>query len=189
MVAVGTAMSGIVATITQWHDESEISRPIFYDIPGAMKLAALRHPAGDVPRGRLPVLATRRQLGTRASPTAARRTPRTIRRAAQGVPLRRLHADAAARPGRGADALAHLLPVPHPVRGHQRAVDRRAAADGRRSSSTATPTAPTSSSATSPASCSSSASAGPSSAATCSGRTGSSSRPGPRTPPSSARSC
>jgi Fe-S oxidoreductase/nitrate reductase gamma subunit len=36
--AVGAALSGVISTITQWHDESPESRQVFYDLPGAIKL-------------------------------------------------------------------------------------------------------------------------------------------------------
>ena len=50
--------------------------------------------------------------------------------AAQGLPGRRLHADAAARSGRRRHALAHLLLVPDPLRRHRRLTDQPPGAGG-----------------------------------------------------------
>jgi uncharacterized BrkB/YihY/UPF0761 family membrane protein len=37
-VALVTAASGIFATITQWHDESDVTRAVFGNIPSALRL-------------------------------------------------------------------------------------------------------------------------------------------------------
>src|SRR3954471_24596825 len=37
-LALFTIFSGVVATVTQWHDESPVSRPVFGNIPSALRL-------------------------------------------------------------------------------------------------------------------------------------------------------
>ena len=126
--------------------------------------------------------------GSGVSPTGASQTAKNDPAAAEGVPPGRVHAHAAARLGRRPDALADLLPVPHPVRRHHVLLIDEQLPDRLEVPARRHVPAPTSLSPTSPACCSSSASAGRSCAATCRRRTACSSRRGPRTAPSSARS-
>src|SRR5262245_15166400 len=37
-LALFTIVSGIVPTVTEWHDDSAVSRPVFTNIPSAWKL-------------------------------------------------------------------------------------------------------------------------------------------------------
>ena len=120
-------------------------------------------------------------IGDRSSPTACRNWERGApdRRAHHAeerqapprrLPGRRLHADAAARPRRRPHALAHLLRLPRPARGHDRPRDRPPAARGRQVPPRRRLPGLRRSSATSPASRPARRRAcGRSSAATCSG--------------------
>ena len=119
---------------------------------------------------------SRPQLGARRTRSPAHHDEErqaTSRR----LPRRRVHAHAAARLRRRADALDDLLRVPRPARGDHRARGRPSDAGERQVPPRHARTWPTRCSPTSPAWCSWSASSGRSCAGTCSARTASASRP------------
>ena len=159
--------SGVLPLITEWFDDSPRQREVFVDIPGSWKLVFYTV---------IPVLfvyggysfAMRVKNWERGNARPARDHRADAAATAQGLPRRRLHADAAARSGRRRHALAHLLLLPHPLRRHRRARRSRSRCRRSGSSCTARPIRRTRSSATPPAPCSCSASVGRSCAGTSS---------------------
>ena len=129
-IAVFTLVSGVVPLITEWHNDNAVHREVFVNIPGPLKLAFYTV---------IPVMlvwgafrfADRMKNWERGSRPRRRRTTTEEREAPlRRLPRRRLHADAAARPGRRADALDDLLRVPRAARRHDGARDRPPAARG-----------------------------------------------------------
>ena len=97
--AVGAALSGIISTITQWHDESPISRPVFYDMPSAIKLLLYTTlPLSILAVGYL--YSQRAANWGRGQPDRRTQTPKNIGRRLkafrQGVYMRTLLRDSAA---------------------------------------------------------------------------------------------
>ncbi len=156
LVAAVTVASGIAATTLQFHDDSPITREVFGGVPSAWKLVFYTV---------LPVLfvygavlfSQRVKNWERGQPDNRATTSKNVAQAPEGLPGRRLHADAAARPRRRHHALADLLRLPDPAGRHHGARDQPPAAGGRQVPPRRRLPGATRSSATSPAWCSSSA--------------------------------
>ena len=127
--AILTALAGIAATITQFHDDSPISRRDFINVPAPVKgvfyvlLTFMFLAVGYL-------FAQRVQNWERGKPDNRRTTTKNAKRPRRVIPLGRVDADAAPRRRGGAHAQPHLLPVPDPLRGHDRADHQRAAPAG-----------------------------------------------------------
>ena len=106
--AVLIVASGIAATAFQFHDDSEIQREVFGNIPSAWKLVFYTA---------LPILvlyggflfSQRVKNWERGAPDHRSTTTKNVGRRLEGLPGRCLHADAAARSRRGDHAQPHLL--------------------------------------------------------------------------------
>ncbi len=123
-IAVFTAASGIVPQITDWHNENDVHRVVFVNVPGPLQVMFYTL---------IPVLlawgafrfADRMKNWERGGPAPTRRTTAEERQAPlRRLPRRRVHAHAVARSSRRRDALDDLLRVPGPARGHDRARGR-----------------------------------------------------------------
>ncbi len=168
-IAIGIfiLVSGILPQITGWKNENPVHRTVFVNIPGPIQIAFYTVIPVMVIWGAF-MFANRMKNWERGAPAQRHTTKKNVAQAAEGLPCRRVHADAAARRRRRPDALDDLLRVPGAARRHHGARDRPPAARGTQVPPRHAPTRRTRSSATPPASCSSSASCGRSCVATCS---------------------
>ena len=137
-----TLVSGITATVAQWHDDSDVQREVFGNIPGVWKLVFYTVLPVLILYGSV-LFSQRVRNWERGAPDKRRDHHEERRSPPEGLPGRRLHADPAARSRRRGHAQPHLLLVPDPARRHDGAGDQPPAARSRPSSSTATCTAPT----------------------------------------------
>ena len=108
LFAIITVVSGITATIAQWHDDSDVQREVFGNIPGVWKLVFYTVLPVLILYGSVLFSPAGAQLGARRARQAADHHEER-RPAPQGLPGRRLHADPAARSRRRHHAQPHLL--------------------------------------------------------------------------------
>ncbi len=146
-IAVVVAVSGVAAAVFQFHDDSEIQREVFGNIPGPLKLAFYTVIPVMFVYGAIMFSHRMKQLAAGCS-GQARHHPEERQEAPREPARRALHADPAARSGGRDHALADLLRVPDPARGHHRCSRSTTSCPSRSSSSTAPSTRPTRSSAT-----------------------------------------
>ena len=177
-VGVFTLISGILPQITDWHNENDVHRVVFVDIPGPLQVVFYTVIPVMIVWGGF-MFADRMKNWERGAPRSGARPRRTRSAGSPDFRAGVVHAHAAARPGRRAHALDDLLRVPGPARPSRRC-SRSTTRCRATSSSCRRRTSPTRSSATlAGARVPRSASSGRSSVATCSGRTASASRSKP----------
>ena len=155
LAAIFAIASGIAPAITGWEHVLADRAPGLHRRPDRAEGRVLRRRSrrcSSSSRG-----SRRSASGTTsaAPPTTAARPARTPS-AVGGLPLRRVDADAAARPCRRRHALVHLLRIHRPVHRHRDAARSTTSCPARSSSCTARPTRLTRRPPISPASCSSS---------------------------------
>ena len=99
-IAVFTAVSGIVPQITDWHNENDVHRVVFGNVPGPLQVAVLHVDPGGAGVGRVPLRRSDEELGTRRSGPTRRTTPKNAKRRLAdfraGVYMRTLLRDPAA---------------------------------------------------------------------------------------------
>ena len=129
-IAVFTLVSGIAAADHRLAQRERGPPRGVRQHPRAAEARLLHGHPGDARLGRVPLRRPDEELGARQAgadpPHHGEERQAPLRR----LPRRRLHADAAARPGRRADALDDLLRVPRAARRHDGARDRPPAARG-----------------------------------------------------------
>ena len=104
--ALVTIVSGITGVVFEFHDDSIVSRRgVRWHPERAPAHVLRRRPDADRLRGSA-VLAAGRATGSAARPTIGPPPSKNVGRRLARLPCRRVHADAAARPGRGRHALA-----------------------------------------------------------------------------------
>ena len=95
LFALITVGSGILATITQWHDDSPVTREVFGGVPERVEGRVLHRRSGPDRLRRGVVLVSRQELGAgQARQSGDHQDERQA--PARRLPGRRLHADAAA---------------------------------------------------------------------------------------------
>ena len=113
-MAVVTVLSGIASWVFNFHDDSEIQREVFVNVPTPLKVGVLHHRSGAAGLGLAPAFVPGQELGAGRSRPAPDQ-PQEHQEAAGGLPVRHLHADPDAGTGRRHHALADLLQLHHPA--------------------------------------------------------------------------